>query len=148
VSDRRAELERGLDGAAGGGVVEVERDGGRARVDVVEADRLGVRVSGVRVARDRAVAVDEEARRLAGGVRALPERLEPVEIAPELGGAVLRTRPEDVRRREFFEVGITPTETTVGRRRVTDDGRVPVDFTLTRDQLDGLLDDLAGGREP
>lgn len=138
----RKELDRALDGAAGGGTVEVGRPGGRARIDVVEADRLGVKVRGVVVTRDRAVDVEGEARRLAGGVRALPERLDPVEIAPELGGAILRTKPEDVRRREFFEVGVTPTETTVSRQRATPDGREAADFTLTRDQLDGLLDEL------
>lgn len=140
--ETRKELDRALDGAAGGGSVEVARPGGRAAIDVVEADRLGVKVRRVAVSRERPVAVDVEARRLAERVRALPERLEPVEVAPELGGAVLRTKPEDLRRREFFEVGIAPAETTVTRQRVTDDGRVPADFTLTRDQLDGLLDEL------
>ncbi len=140
--ESRRALERALDDASGGGVIEVERPGGRARVDVVEADRLGVRVTRVGVRRERAVDVAAEAERLAGGVRALPDRLAPVEVAPELGGAVLRTRPEDVRRKEFFEVQVSPTETSVTRQRVEPDGRVPTDFTLTRDQLDGLLDEL------
>lgn len=140
--ETRKELDRALDGVPAGGTVEVARPGGRAAIDVVEADRLGVKVRRVGVTREHPIAVDAEARRLAEGMRALPERLEPVEIAPELGGAVLRTRPEELRRREFFEVGITPGSTTVTRQRVTDDGRAPADFTLTRDQLDGLLDEL------
>lgn len=137
--DREA-LGRALDGARGGGVAEV----GRARVDVVEADRLGVRVRKVAVSHDPPVDVAEEARRLSEGLRALPERLEPVEVAPSLGGARLRTRPDDLRRREFFEVEVTPGETAVGRTRLAGDPpeREPADFTLTRDQLGDLIDEL------
>jgi hypothetical protein len=146
VTDDRSALDGALDRAAGGGVVEVDRGSGRARVHVVEADRLGVKVSRVGVTRTAPVDVAAEAERLAGGVRALPDRLAPVEVAPALGGAILRTRPEDLRRREFFEVQVAPGETVVSRHRVDAEGRTPVDFTLTRDQLDGLLDDLSGTR--
>ncbi len=142
ANEARKALDRGLDGAADGGIVELDRANGRARVDVVEADRLGVRVREVSVTREAPADVAAEAERLGAGVRSLPERLTPVEVAPTLGGAVLRTRPEDLRRREFFEVEVTPSNTTVRRHRVDDGGRQPADFTLTRDQLEGLLDEL------
>ncbi len=131
-----------------GGEVEVQRGGCRAHVEVAEVDRLGVRVRKVEISRDQPVDVAREARELPERVRSLPERLAPVEVAPELGGARLRTRPEELRStrggREFFEVDVEPLRTTVRRSRVTEDGRQPADFTLTRDQLDRLIDETRG----
>jgi hypothetical protein len=143
-------LSRRLDDALdalpqGGGTIGVDRGGANAEVDVVDVDRLGVRVRSVRVVRERPVDLETEARSLPDRVRALPDRLEPVEIAPTLGGARLRTRGEDYQRREYFEVDVEPLRTTIHRTRVEQDGtRAPTDWTMTREQLDRLIDETAG----
>ena len=69
ANEARKALDRGLDGAADGGIVELDRANGRARVDVVEADRLGVRVREVSVTREAPADVAAEAERLGAGVR-------------------------------------------------------------------------------
>lgn len=125
-----------------GGTATVDRGDRRARVDVVEADRIGVRIRKLEVERDQPVDVAREARELPDRVRSLPDRIAPVEIAPSLGGARLRTRPDELRGREYFEVDVEPQRTTVRRTRATDDGREPVDFTLTREQLERLIDEV------
>lgn len=116
-----------------------------AEVDVVDVDRLGVRVRAVRVTRERPIDLETEARALPDRIRALPDRLAPVEIDAGLGGARLRTRPDDYQRREFFEVDVEPLRTTVRRSRVDDDGtRTPTDWTMTREQLERLIDETTG----
>jgi hypothetical protein len=128
-----------------GGKVRVERGGTQAEVAVVEADRIGVRVRGVEVTRDRPVDVEAEARSLPERLRALPERVTPVEVDPTLGGARLRTRPEELRGREFFEVDVEPSRTSIRRSQVNADGeRVETDWTMTREQLDRLIDETSG----
>ena len=123
-----------------GGMAIIEDPAGEVRVDVVEADRLGVRIRGVSVGHTQPVDVEVEATTLPTRLRAIPEHLMPVEVAPVLGGATIRTAPDDMRRREFFEIEVTPTETQVKRFKVSEDGaRAPVDWTLTRDQLEGLI---------
>ncbi|MCA9489638.1 MAG: hypothetical protein KC621_06930 [Myxococcales bacterium] len=127
---------------AEGGTADVDRGGHRARVDVVEADRLGVRIRKLEVERDEPLDVAHEARDLPERMRSLPDRVAPVEIAPSLGGARLRTRPEDLRGKEYYEVDVEPLRTTVRRTRATEDGREPADFTLTREQLERLIDEV------
>jgi len=129
----------------GGGTVGVKRDGTNAEIDVVDVDRLGVRVRGVRVTRERAVDVVEEANRLPEQLRALPDRVAPVEIAPALGGARLRTRPDELRGGEYFEVDVEPRRTSIRRTRLHEDGtRQPSDWTISREQLDRLIDETTG----
>lgn len=131
-----------------GATVGVDRAGSTTEVDVVDVDRLGVRVRALRVERERPVDLETEARSLPDRVRSLPDRLEPVEIAPSLGGARLRTRPDEYQRREFFEVDVEPLRTTIRRTRVDDDGtRGPTDWTMTREQLDRLIDETTGTSE-
>ena len=142
MKDRR--LDDALDALPpGGGTVTVDRGGNQATVDVIDADRLGVRVRGVQVARGRSIDVAAEAGALPERLRALPERVAPIEVAPELGGARLRTRPEELRGREWFEVDVEPDHTTIRRTKVDDDGtRRATDWTMTRDQLDRLIDEV------
>lgn len=144
MSDRP--LDQALDALPpGGGTVEVERGGHRAEVDVVDVDRLGVRVRGVTVTRGAPIDVAEEASALPDRLRALPDRIAPVEVAPELGGARLRTRPDELRGREHFEVDVAPDRTAIRRTRVDEGGeRAQVDWTMTREQLDKLIDEVAG----
>jgi hypothetical protein len=145
----RSHLDEELDQVPpGGGTVRVDREGGRAKVEVLEADRLGVRVRGVEVTRDRPIDVGEEARALPERLRALPERVEPVEVDPTLGGARLRTRPDDMRGKEYFEVDVEASRTSIRRTKVGEKGeRVDTDWTMTREQLDRLIDETAGDDE-
>lgn len=134
-------MNEALDALDGPGTIDIPTDKGRAEVDVVEADRLGVRVSRVKVERsERDVA--QEAHALPGRLRSLPDRVEPSEVAPGLGGAILRTVPEEVRGR-YFEVDVRPHHTEVRRVKVTDGERDGDDFVLTREQLEQLVDELS-----
>ena len=139
-------LDQALDALpAGGGAVTVEREGATATIDAVEADRIGVRVRGLRVDRDAPVDVSREAHALPDRLRSLPDRVAPIEVAPDLGGARLRTRPDELRRGEWFEVDVEAGATAIRKVRTADDGsRVPVDWTLTREQLDRLIDETVG----
>jgi hypothetical protein len=138
-------LDEQLDRVPTGGKVRVERGNTQTEVEVVEADRLGVRVRGVDVHRDRPVDVETEARSLPDRLRALPERVAPVEVDATLGGARLRTRPDELRGKEYFEVDVEPSRTSIRRTRVTPEGeRVETDWTLTREQLDRLIDETSG----
>jgi len=139
----RDPLNKALDDLDGAGTVEVDRDGGSAEVDVVDADRIGVRVKGVRVRHDGPVDVEREARALPDRLRSLPDPVEPVEVAPDLGGAILRGDPDSQRR--YFEVDVQPDRTDIHRRQVGDDGeRHEADWSMTRDQLDRLIDEAGG----
>jgi hypothetical protein len=146
MSSAHASLDDALDALdEGGGTVEVDRDAGTAEVDVIDVDRLGVRVRRVKVTRDADVDVAAEADALPDRLRSLPDRVEPHEVSPELGGAILRTPEDDVRDNKFFEVDVRPRHTTIGRTEVGADGeRRPADFTLSREQLDRLIDEAAG----
>lgn len=138
-----SELDRAIDALpAEGGTVEVDRGAHRAKVEVVDSDRLGVRIRKLEVERDRPVDVAREADALPERVRSLPDRIAPLEVAPSLGGARLRTRPDEFRGKEYFEVDVEPTRTTVRRTRLGEEGREPADFTLTREQLERLIDEV------
>lgn len=135
-------LDRAITGP---GVVRVEHEGRVAEVDVVDADRLGVRVLRVRVegvGRPGPQAVTDAAGRLPEALRALPDRMVTVEVAPTLGGAVLRSAPEDVRNREFFEARTDGQVTEVERLRVGTTGRERVPFTVTREALGRIVDTI------
>ena len=111
----------------------------------MDRDRLGVRVSRVRVHKGHAVDVTREAQDLPRRLRALPERLVPVEIDAAHGGAVLRTAVDEMRRREFFEVQVAGSQDLdVRRYRVDEQGdRQAIDWTMSREQLGRLIDELA-----
>jgi hypothetical protein len=146
MSWRRA-VDRALDERNDApGSVQIEGpDGASADVDVDRAGPIGVRVRRVKLTRSRDVDVVEEAERLADGLRSLPERIAPIEVDPKLGGAVLRSRPDEMRRRGFFEVDVQgPREVEVRRKRITDDGREDDSWDLTRDGLGRMLDELDG----
>lgn len=136
-------LNKALDDLDGPGTVEVDRDGASAEVDVVDVDRIGVRVKGVRVRHDGPVDVEREAEALPNRLRSLPDPVGPVEVAPELGGAKLRGTPD--REQRYFEVDVQPDHTNIRRTKVDDDGeRQESDWSMTRDQLDRLIDEASG----
>ncbi len=71
----------------------------------------------------------------------------PIEIDTAHGRAILRTDPDAMRRREFFEVDVqSGGDVDVRRLRVDDDGeRGEIDWTLTREQLGRVLAEIAHG---
>lgn len=134
-------LDDALDKATGGGAVQAEADGCTVDVNVVDVDRLGVRCSRLRVHRAGPLDVAETAAQLPDRVRALGEAFVPVEVDAGLGGAILRSEPED---NEFFELGVQAAGELELKRWKGGFGveREPVDFTLTRKQLGRLVDEL------
>lgn len=127
-----------------GGAAEFTGTHGVAEVDVVEVDRLGVRVRGITARPHAPRDVVEQAHAMPERLRRLGERVEPVEVDPHLRGAILRTRPDQVER-EFHEVEVRPEQVEVRRFRVGEGGaRARVDWVMTRDGLKRLLDDVTG----
>jgi len=138
-----SQLDDALDQAPKQATVEVTDGERRAEVDVTDVDRLGVKVRRVKVHRQAPRPIAEEARALPERLRSLPERVEPVEVDPELGGASLRSRPGDMRDREFFQVDIEgEDEVEVRRYKAKEGGREELDWVMTRGQLGRLLDEL------
>ena len=136
----RDPLAEKLDHALAPGRVEVEHEGRRAVAEVEGADRFGVQVRSLEVRRAAPLPLGEAVGALPDALRALPERIVPVEVAPALGGAVLRSDPRDMREREFFEVRTDGTETSLRRLRAGREGREELPFTLTRDQLGRIVE--------
>ena len=149
MSSFEEKLGEVLDAHDGGsGAVEVATGGASAEVDVVASGPIGVRLRGVKVHRSRDVAIAPEAEALPQRLRALPEKIVPTEVDPGLGGAILRTAPEHMREREFFQVDLSgPRDAQVRRYKGGPDGRKAVDWDMTREQLGRLLDQLEGGDE-
>jgi hypothetical protein len=141
MSELAKALNDALDHTTGPGTAHAELDGARAEVDVVDADRLGVKCSRIKVHRAAPLDVIDAAEELPDRVRALGETLVPVEVDPGLGGAILRSEPED---NEFYELGAHSSGDLELRRFKGGHGvdREPVDFTLTRKQLGRLVDEL------
>lgn len=139
-------LDQALDTLpAEGGTAEIDDPDGDARIDAAEVDRLGVRLKGVRVRFTVPRDVREECEQLPERLRELNEPVVPVEVDPALGGGVLRTPPDAMREREYFEIGVRPGSTEIRRFRVRPDGgRERADWTMTRDQLRRLLEGVRG----
>lgn len=128
------------------GPVEVQADTGRVQVDLADADRLGASIDRLRVSVPDAAPLGEQATGICRRVRHLPERLVPVEVDERLGGGVLRSDPSDMRGKRYFEIGLDGSGATVERYKASPDGgRERQPFTVTREQLGRLVDDLADG---
>lgn len=126
------------------GPIDVEADTGRVQVDLADADRLGASIDRLRVSVPSAVPLADQATRICRQVRHLPERLVPVEVDERLGGGVLRSDPADMRGKRYFEVGLDGSSATVERFKASPGGgREREPFTVTREQLGRLVDDLA-----
>ena len=130
------------------GTISVDCGGTVAEADVKAAGPLGVRIDRLRVCPTTHGPVDlhQRATGIVERVRPGGERLDAVEVDPQLGGGVLRTTPDDIRDGRYFEVGIRPDgEAEVRRLQVDPDSgeRTQTPFDLTRRQLEALVDGLA-----
>ena len=124
--------------AAAGGV--------SAEIDVIDADRIGVVIERVR-ARGRRGDVVERAAAFAERLRPGGQPLTPIEVDATLGGATLRSPPDD--RRRYYEAGVTEDAIELTRQQVGSDGsRQPIDFALTREQLGDMIGGIADVMEP
>jgi len=112
----------------------------------VTGDGIGVRVNRVRVNVSDAAPLRNQADQICERVRALGDRLVPLEVEPRLSGGVLRSAPADMRDREYYEVGLDGSGATVERYKANADvGRERQSFSLTHDQLEELVSDLSDG---
>ena len=126
------------------GPIEVETETGQVQLDLADADRLGASIDRLRVSVPNAAPLGEQATGICRRLRHLPERLVPVEVDERLGGGILRSDPDDMRGKRYFEVGLDGSGATVERfQAAPDGGREREPFTVTREQLDRLVDDLA-----
>ena len=141
-NDFNQALDEAVVGAAGVGRATVDRDGHAVHIDVTEVGPIGVRITGISVGH-AAADIARRAGELPERLRALPERVQPVEVDPGLGGAVLRTKPEEMQDSEFFEVEVRPERTDIRRYKVEEGDRTAVAFPMTRDQLERLIDEVA-----
>ena len=129
--------------------VVVPTSTGTAEIDVAEADRIGVRIRRVRIEHTDPVDIRDEAERLASDVKALARPLQATEVDPRLGGAVLRTNVAAAPKREFFEVTVTPKQTTVEHHTIDPHGtRTQGTWNSTREQLRKLLKQVARPQTP
>jgi len=154
-------LVRALKNSSGAGKreLEVEHEGTTAKADVQGAGPYGSSLDRLTVVgpdRDRSDeqkdrAIRRQAREIADDVTYLPERLREHEVEPGLGGAILRSRPEEMRDREYGEVEIKGGgEVDVSRYRYdsqrTRRDRVPQNYS--HEILERLTDDLGRILEP
>jgi len=154
-------LVRALKNSAGAGKreVEVEHEGTTAKADVQGAGPYGSSIDRLKVVgpdrersdeqKDRAIR--RQSRQIADDVTYLPERLQEHEVEPGLGGAVLRSRPEEMRNREYGEVEVEGgREIDVSRYRYdpqrTRRDRIPQNYS--HEILERLTDDLGRVLEP
>jgi hypothetical protein len=139
-------LAEELGRATGPGTVVAEHEGAKAEADIVDTDRLGARITEVRVKRREGFGIAEEATRLSKRIRSLPERLIPSEVDPGLGGAILRSDPDEMNGGEFFELELgSAGDARLRRQKVTPGmDREKADFVLTHGQLGRLVDELDG----
>lgn len=129
------------------GPFEVAHAGARIRGEAVQVGPVGVRLRQLKVAPCAPAPIDlhERAADLEARLRPGGERLQAVEVDQKLGGGTLRTRSEDIRRGRYFQVDLSPAGDAELRRFAVDPHtgeRHSESFDLTRDQLEGLVDQL------
>ena len=132
------------------GRVQIQDGGVTLEADLFDCERIGATVDRLRVRREQPGSVPSQARAIAGGLRGLGERVQPVEVEPDLGGAVLRTPPEEMVQGRFYEisVGDDGRQAQLERWNVGQDGqRSREPFTVTRGDLGQVVDGLAQGLE-
>ena len=127
--------------------VRVEDGELEASFQVTAVGPVGVRLTELEIRPPERLDVAEEAERLGRAVRSLGAELIPIEVDPGLGGAILRTRPDEKRPDEFFELDCERRGKTRLRRlrSMEEGGREPVDFSMTREQLGRLVEEVTEG---
>ncbi len=129
------------------GTITVDTEGRRATIHVVDSDRFSVVVDRLRV-EDRAGGsgkVQQRAERLSERVKPEGRAMRPTEVAPDLGGAILRTAPRE-KTREFYQLEIDSSGAGLSKHRVGSDGKRQTEpFTLTREELGRIVDDMDDG---
>lgn len=141
MSDPADTLRRALD-ARGPGPVELEVRGVPVELEVRRSGPVGVELDVLRL-RPAPRDIVERSQQVCTDFRPRGERLVPVEVDPGLGGAVLRSRPEDIRRGRFFEVQVEPGSIEVRRwQRRPGGGREPAPIPLSHEELGEWLDEL------
>ncbi len=148
-------LVRALKNSSGSGKreVEVEHDGTTARADVHGSGPYGSAVDRLTVVGPDRERTEEEAgeavsRQAAGIVERvtyLPERLREHEVDANLGGGVLRSRPEEMRDLEYHEIKLDRgRDAEISRYRYdrenTRRDRIPQHYS--HEALERLADDL------
>lgn len=123
------------------GRVTTEQEHHNATVDIVEVDRLGTRIERIHVT-GSGTTIQDAAARIPEACRTLPDRILPIEVDPGLGGAIFRSDPRDIRD-GYFEAHTNGRSATIERIGLKNGERSPIPFTLTREQLGRLVDDLA-----
>jgi hypothetical protein len=89
--------------------------------------------------------VRQRAERLSELVKPEGRSMRPTEVAPDLGGAILRTTPRE-KTREFYQLEIDDSGADLSKHRVGDGGkRQSAPFTLTREELGRIVDDMDDG---
>jgi hypothetical protein len=142
-----AKLEALLDEASRGdspaGVIHASHGGVSVQAEIIDVDRLGVVVESLKVhagAGDVAKRVD----RVAATVRPAGQPLRTIEVDARLGGGVLRTTAEHMMGGRFYSVDIDSEGAELTRHRRDESGqRTREKFTLTREHLGRLVDDLS-----
>jgi hypothetical protein len=140
------ELKRGVSGP-----VEVADGDVRATVDVEGSGPYGAELRGISIERTATVGVDvgEAMQRVVEGiaerVQYLPERVEALEVDAASGRGILRTRRDQVKDREYYEVAVDGGDRVeVGRfRGNSDGGRERIADNLSHRVIERLVDDLA-----
>lgn len=139
-------LDEARDSGQTSGTVHADAGERRAEVELVDVDRLGVRVRKIRVQRDTPYDVERVAEAWPRELRDLPDRIHPVEVDPRLGGATLRSRPDEMRGDSFIDIEVRGGSAEVRRRvRHRGEAREEGELTFTREQLGRVVDDLARG---
>lgn len=131
-------------------VVEVDHEGRSARARIRGSGPYGSSIDGLTVVspgQDRGSEdIDRQADDLVDRLSYLPERIKKHEIAPALGGGVLRSEPEDMRNREYQEIKLNGGGEADVQRYKYDESkreRAPVPQNYAHKTLERLTDDLA-----
>ncbi len=138
---------------AGKREVEVDHEGATARAKIEGSGPYGSSIDELTVVRpgQKDGDIERQADDLVDRLSYLPERIRKHEIAPGLGGGVLRSVPEDMREREYQEIELQGgEEARVRRYRYDKDAgeRRAIPQNYAHETLERLTDDLAGTLGP
>lgn len=137
--------------------IEVDHGGASAQARVRGSGPYGSSIDGLTVAvpdGDGDADIERQADDLIDRLSYLPERIKKHEIAPGLGGGVLRSEPDDMREREYQEIKLNGGREADIRRYKYDSQereRHEIPQNYAHETLERLTDDLVdslGDDEP